>query len=82
MCMNQAYLTDCRPQKVTPDYRNQGVNAILMNHVLKGCHKLGITVAETGPQLETNEQIQNQWSMFKYRNHKKRRCWVKQLCNT
>ena len=67
---------------VHPDYRNQGVNAILMNHVLKGCHKLGITVAETGPQLETNEKIQNQWSMFKYRNHKKRRCWVKQLANT
>ena len=67
---------------VHPDYRNRGVNAILMNHVLKGCHKLGITVAETGPQLETNEKIQNQWSMFKYRNHKKRRCWVKQLANT
>ena len=67
---------------VHPDYRNRGVNAILMNHVLKGCHQMGITHAETGPQLETNEKIQNQWSMFKYRNHKRRRCWVKQLSNT
>lgn len=64
---------------VRPDYRNRGVNAILMNHVLKGCHKLGITRAETGPQLETNEKIQGQWSMFTHRNHKRRRCYVKHL---
>lgn len=64
---------------VHPDYRNRGVNAILMNHVLKGCHKMGIVRAETGPQLETNEKIQGQWSMFSYRNHKRRRCFVKKL---
>lgn len=64
---------------VHPDYRNRGVNAILMSHVLKGCHKMGIVRAETGPQLETNEKIQGQWSMFSYRNHKRRRCFVKKL---
>ncbi len=64
---------------VRPDYRNRGVNAILMNHVLKGCHRMGITRAETGPQLETNEKVQGQWSIFNYRNHKRRRCWVKRL---
>ena len=64
---------------VHPDYQNKGVNAILMNHVLKGCHKMGITKAETGPQLEVNNKIQNQWSMFKYENHKRRRCWIKKL---
>lgn len=64
---------------VRPDYRNRGVNAILMNHVLKGCHKMGITRAETGPQLETNEKVQGQWSIFNYRNHKRRRCWIKKL---
>lgn len=64
---------------VHPDYRNTGINAVLMNHVLKGCHKLGIVKAETGPQLETNEKIQHQWSLFTYRNHKRRRCWIKHL---
>ena len=64
---------------VRPDYQDRGVNAVLMNHVLKGCHKIGIQKAETGPQLEQNFKIQHQWSLFKYRNHKRRRCFIKQL---
>lgn len=64
---------------VRPDYQNKGVNAIIMDHVLKGCHKMGITKAETGPQLEINEKIQHQWSLFNYENHKRRRCFIKQL---
>ena len=64
---------------VRPDYQNSAANAILMNHVLKGCHKLGIVKAETGPQLELNEKIQHQWNLFKYRNHTRRRCFVKKL---
>ena len=64
---------------VTEEYRNKAVNAILMNHVLKGCHKMGIKYAETGPQLETNEKVQHQWMFFQTRQHKRRRCFVKQL---
>lgn len=64
---------------VTPEYQNKAVNAILMNHVLKGCLKMGITHAETGPQLETNHKVQNQWSFFKNEQHKRRRCFVKRL---
>lgn len=64
---------------VRPDYRDKGVNAILMNHVLKGCHSLGITRAETGPQLEDNTRIQNQWRLFRYDRHKRRRCFIKKL---
>ena len=64
---------------VSEEYRNKAVNAVLMNHVLKGCHKMGIRVAATGPQLETNEKVQHQWNFFKTRQHKRRRCFVKKL---
>ena len=64
---------------VTPEYQNKAVNAILMNHVLKGCHKKGIRKAETGPQLETNHKVQSQWNFFKTEQHKRRRCFVKRL---
>lgn len=64
---------------VAPEYQNKAVNAILMNHVLKGCHKMGIRKAETGPQLETNHKVQNQWNFFKTEQHKRRRCFVKKL---
>lgn len=64
---------------VRPDYQNKGINAVLMNGVLKGCHKMGIVKAETGPQLELNEKVQHQWSLFEHHNHKRRRCFVKKL---
>lgn len=64
---------------VVPEYQNKAVNAILMNHVLKGCHKMGIRKAETGPQLETNHKVQSQWNFFKTEQHKRRRCFIKSL---
>lgn len=64
---------------VRPDCQNSGVNAILMNHILKGCHKMGIQKAETGPQLETNRKVQSQWSLFKTEHHKRRRCYIKAI---
>lgn len=64
---------------VHPDYQNKGVNAVLMSHILKGCHEMGMTHAETGPQLELNDKIQHQWGLFNYRNHKRRRCFIKKI---
>ena len=64
---------------VRPDCQNTGINAILMNHILKGCHKMGIKKAETGPALETNHKIQSQWTLFKNEQHKRRRCYVKKI---
>ncbi|MBQ8108723.1 MAG: GNAT family N-acetyltransferase [Clostridia bacterium] len=64
---------------VTPEYQNKAVNAILMNHVIKGCHRMGIRKAETGPQLETNHKVQSQWNFFKTEQHKRRRCYKKRL---
>lgn len=65
---------------VAPEYQDKAVNAIVMNHVLKGCIAMGIKKAETGPQLETNHKVQNQWNFFKTEQHKRRRCFVKALC--
>ena len=64
---------------VRPDYQNSGVNAVMMNHILKGCHRMGIRKAETGPMLETNHKIQSQWTLFHTEQHKRRRCFIKKL---
>ncbi len=64
---------------VAPEYQGKAVNAIILNHVLKGCHKMGIRKAETGPQLEYNHKVQSQWNFFKTEQHKRRRCFVKAL---
>jgi GNAT superfamily N-acetyltransferase len=64
---------------IRPELRGSGVNGILMEHIYKGCIKHGIMVAETGPQLETNTKVQNQWKMFGPAQHKRRRCFKKTL---
>ena len=64
---------------VTPEYQDKAVNAIVLDHVLKGAHHMNIRYAETGPQLETNEKVQHQWNFFTTRQHKRRRCFVKRL---
>lgn len=64
---------------IHPDYQSTGINAILLDHVLQGCRKMGIKYAETGPMLETNEKIQAQWKTFAPERHKRRRCFIKKL---
>ena len=64
---------------VHPDLWGTGANAIIMDHVLRGCHKMGIKTAETGPMLENNMNIQLQWKFLKTRQHKRRRCFIKLL---
>ena len=64
---------------IRPDYRKTGVGAILINRVFLGCQDLGIDHAETGPMLETNGAVHELWDRFEHEQHKRRRCFVKQL---
>ena len=64
---------------VRPDYQKKGVNAMIIYHAMQGCFKMGIKEAETGPMLETNENVQSQWKDFDIEQHKRRRCFVKKL---
>ncbi len=64
---------------VKPEYQNKGVNAIILRESLAGAIKNGMKFAETGPELETNVEVQSQWKMFEHRNHKRRRCYTYSL---
>ena len=64
---------------VHPDYQARGVNAIILSKTMKGCLKMGIKEAETGPMLELNEKVQSQWKDFPTEQHKRRRCFVQEL---
>ena len=64
---------------VEPALQGTGLNAIVMDHLLQGCHKMGIKYAETGPTLETNDKVQSQWKFFPHGQHKRRRCYIKDL---
>ena len=44
---------------VHPDYQSRGVNAVILSKAMKGCLKMGIKQAETGPMLEMNDKVQS-----------------------
>ena len=64
---------------VRPDLQGAGLNAIILDEMMKGARKMGIRYAETGPMLETNSKILAQWKMFDKEQHKRRRCYIKDL---
>ena len=60
-------------------YKNKGLPLILMNQTLKSAMKDGMKYAETGPMLEDNIKVQSMWKRFDKIQHRRRRCWIKEL---
>ena len=57
---------------VHPDYQSRGVNAVILSKAMKGCLKMGIKQAETGPMLEMNDKVQSQWKDFQTERRRRR----------
>lgn len=64
---------------VRPDLQKTGVNAMVLDELLRSCNKNGIKYAETGPMLETNSKVLSQWKGFEKDQHKRRRCYIKNI---
>ena len=64
---------------VRPELQNKGVNAMLMNEMHRVYVKNNIHRVETNRELEKNSKIQAQWRFYDVRQHKRRRCYIKEL---
>ena len=64
---------------IDKEYQGKGVNALLMQQTNIAFNKFGIQYAETNPELEVNEKVQSIWEHYVARQHKRRRCFIKQL---
>ena len=64
---------------VHPDYQGMGVNALFFADIIPIYNEYGITLAETGPQLEDNLKELSQWKTLNPRTVKRRRCYQKEL---
>lgn len=64
---------------VKPEYQNKGVNALLFSDLIPVYQQLGFEYAESNPELELNGKVQAQWEYFKTEQHKKRRCFTKEI---
>lgn len=65
---------------VRPDYQGKGANALLFTDLIPIYQKLGYEYAESNPELELNDKVQNQWQYFKTEQHKRRRCFKGEIC--
>jgi hypothetical protein len=64
---------------VRPDMQNKGINAILIYETNKVFIKNKIAKVETNRELEVNVKVQAQWKYYEHRQHKRRRCYRKDL---
>lgn len=64
---------------VEPEQQKKGLPAIIMNQMLKMCIENGVKICETGPELEVNADVQSLWKGFTTRQHKRRRCFKKEI---
>lgn len=61
---------------VRPDWQGKGINSLIFTELIEQFNRNGYTHVETNNELETNHKIQNLWSEFDCRKHK-RRCTFK-----
>ena len=64
---------------VRPDYQGKGVSALLFTDLIPIYKQLGFVYAESNPELEQNDKVQSQWQYFKTEQHKRRRCYRKDI---
>ena len=55
------------------------INAILIHESNIAFVKNKVEKVETNRELEVNSKVQAQWKFFEHRQHKRRRCYKKEL---
>lgn len=73
----KADIVDLILMAVDEKYKNKGLTAIVMYHVMNGMANMGAKYVETNVELETNTTIHQQWNQFDTRVHKRRRAFIK-----
>ena len=71
--MHKTNIVDLEMIGVLPEYRAKGVNALMFYHLIPWYNKYGIEWGESQVEMESNENVQGQWSYFHTENHKRRR---------
>jgi len=64
---------------VTQDYQNAGIAVILISELQEEMMKAGITTLETTGVFETNQNVITNWKNYENIQHKRRRCYVKNI---
>ncbi len=77
--MHKTEYVDLMLVGVLPEYRNKGANALLFYDLIPIYQKYGIKWGESQVEIETNEGVQSQWSLYDNELHKRRRCYKREI---
>lgn len=64
---------------VKPEYQNKGLHALMFAKIIRTLIRRGIRQVETTRELEDNHKVQQLWAGYETRQHKRARCYVKNL---
>ena len=64
---------------VAPEFRNAGLNAIVMQSMHQTAAAAGLKWVETNGELETNTRVLSMWKDIDHETHKRRRIFSKTL---
>lgn len=64
---------------ISNEYKDKGVNAMIISKIGRGMHKNGIKYVESTRELEENHNVQNLWGKFEHHLHKRARIYVKNI---
>jgi len=64
---------------VLQEYRSKGANSLLFYDLIPRYQKYGIKWGETHVEMEYNSHVQSQWGPLDPINHKRRRCYKKNI---
>lgn len=64
---------------VLPEYRSKGANSLLFTDLIPRYQAYGFEWAESQVEMETNQNIQNQFSYLSPIIHKRRRCYKRKI---
>jgi len=64
---------------VHPEYKNTGINSIVISRIMKNVVNDKISRIESNPMLETNYNIQAQWKFAENEIIKKRQTYIKEI---
>ena len=64
---------------VRPEYQDTGVNAVLVSRTVRLLTEENVESCESNLNLETNDSLIAQWKFMSARQHKRRRCYTKNI---
>jgi len=64
---------------VLPEYRAKGANALIFDDLIRQFQRYGFRWADAMPQMERNEAVRSQWQYLESRQHRRHRCYRKDI---